>query len=122
IVAKNGILIVEFANQLRNAGKSILEAVRESAQTRLRPILMTSISTAIGAVPLTIGHGAGVESRMAIGVVIIGGVVFATFLTLFIVPSFYAMLAGWTRPASFVSDLIKRMERDRRPQQTTPAE
>ena len=122
IVAKNGILIVEFANQLRNTGKSVIDAVRESAQARLRPILMTSISTAIGAVPLVIGHGAGVESRQAIGVVIIGGVVFATMLTLFIVPSFYLMLAGFTRPASFVSDMIKRLERARPAQHSTPAE
>jgi multidrug efflux pump len=121
IVAKNGILIVEFANQLRNAGKSIYDAVLESAKARLRPILMTSISTAIGAVPLTIGHGAGVESRQAIGVVIVGGVVFATVLTLFIIPSFYLMLAGFTRPASFVSDLIRRLEGDRQ-RQSTPAE
>jgi multidrug efflux pump len=122
IVAKNGILIVEFANQLRNTGKDIAEAVTESALARLRPILMTSLSTAIGALPLCLGHGAGFESRRAIGVVIIGGVVFATFLTLFIVPCFYRMLAGYTRPASFVSDMIKRLERDRRPHQTTPAE
>ena len=122
IVAKNGILIVEFANQLRNTGLSIYDAVKQSAQTRLRPILMTSISTAVGAVPLIVGHGAGVESRRAIGIVIIGGVMFATILTLFIIPSFYLMLAGWTRPSSFVADMIKRLERDRRPQQSNPAE
>ncbi len=122
IVAKNGILIVEFANQLRNVGKGIREAVQESAQARLRPILMTSLATAIGATPLVMGHGAGFESRLAIGTVIIGGVIFATLLTLFIVPSFYLILAGYTKPASFVSDLIKRMERDRPSQHSSPAE
>ncbi|MCC6468562.1 MAG: efflux RND transporter permease subunit [Alphaproteobacteria bacterium] len=123
IVAKNGILIVEFANQLRDKGHDLLTAVAGSAQSRLRPILMTSIATAIGAVPLVVGHGAGAESREAIGWVIIGGVCFATALTLFIVPAFYLLLAGATKPASFVASEIRRMEGDRpAPHGHAPAE
>jgi len=110
IVAKNGILIVEFANQLRDGGLSIRDAVAESAKTRLRPILMTSIATVVGAVPLYVGHGAGAESRQAIAVVIMGGVGFATVLTLFIIPAFYLLLAGWTKPAGHVANEIERLE------------
>jgi len=122
IVAKNGILIVEFANQLRDEGRSIAAAVAESAQTRLRPILMTSISTAIGAVPLAMGTGAGVESRQAIATVIIGGVCFATVLTLFIIPAIYLLLAGWTKPAGHIASEIRRLEGERRPSEPVPAE
>jgi multidrug efflux pump len=122
IVAKNGILIVEFANQLRDEGMSIIAAVSESAQTRLRPILMTSIATAIGAVPLTMGNGAGVESRQAIGIVIIGGVCFATLLTLFIIPAIYLLLAGWTKPAGHVASEIRRLEGEGRHSEPVPAE
>ena len=89
MAAKNGILIVEFANQLRNQGKSVSEAILESARTRLRPVLMTSVSTAIGAIPLVLASGAGAESRFTIGIVIISGVVLSTVLTLFLVPLTY---------------------------------
>jgi multidrug efflux pump len=110
IVAKNGILIVEFANQLRDDGRNLIDAVSESARTRLRPILMTSMATTIGAVPLVVGHGAGAESREAIGWVIIGGVAFATLLTLFIIPAFYILMAGATKPAGFVASEIRRLQ------------
>jgi len=113
IVAKNGILIVEFANQLRDMGRSIRDAVAESAQTRLRPILMTSIATVMGAVPLVMGHGAGKESREAIAVVVMGGVGFASLLTLFIIPAFYLLLAGWTKPAGHVASEIERLEHEK---------
>ena len=96
LAAKNGILIVEFANQLRNQGKPVAEAILESARTRLRPVLMTSVSTAIGAVPLVLASGAGAESRFTIGVVIISGVVLSTILTLFLVPLAYSILARFT--------------------------
>ncbi|MCK6451337.1 MAG: efflux RND transporter permease subunit [Alphaproteobacteria bacterium] len=122
IVAKNGILIVEFANQLRDRGKRIIDAVSEAAQTRLRPILMTSISTAIGALPLAMGSGAGFESRQAIAIVIIGGVCFATLLTLFIIPAIYLLLAGWTKPAGHVASEIRRMEGERGRSEPVPAE
>jgi multidrug efflux pump len=96
LAAKNGILIVEFANQLRDEGRTIEDAVRIAAARRLRPILMTSIATVAGAIPLVIGSGAGAASRTAIGVVIVFGVAIATFITLFIVPILYQRLARYT--------------------------
>jgi len=96
LAAKNGILIVEFANQLRDAGKTIEEAAVEAATRRLRPILMTSIATVAGAVPLMIADGAGAAARQAIGVVIVWGVSIATMLTLFLIPVFYNRLARRT--------------------------
>ena len=97
IAAKNGILIVEFANQLRDEGRSIREAVIESSVVRLRPIIMTSIAAAAGAVPLILWGGAGGESRKTIGVVIFFGAVFSTLLTVFLVPIFYNLLARFTK-------------------------
>lgn len=96
LAAKNGILIVEFANQLRDEGKEIAEAIRMAAARRLRPILMTSIATVMGAVPLVIVGGAGAASRTAIGVVIVFGVAIATFITLFLIPILYQRLARHT--------------------------
>jgi multidrug efflux pump len=98
IAAKNGILIVEFANQLRDEGRSVREAVIESSVVRLRPIIMTSIAAAAGAVPLILWGGAGGESRKTIGVVIFFGAIFSTLLTIFIVPVFYNLLARFTQP------------------------
>ncbi len=93
LAAKNGILIVEFANQLRDRGVEFTEALLEAASARLRPILMTSLTAVAGAVPLVIGSGAGSETRFVIGVVVISGVLIATFLTLFFVPVAYHLLA-----------------------------
>lgn len=98
LMAKNGILIVEFANQLRDEGKGVREAVIDASVIRLRPIVMTVISTVLGAVPLALAHGAGAESRQAIGLVIIGGLLFASFMTLFLTPVLYDLLARYTRP------------------------
>lgn len=98
LVTKNGILIVEFANQLREAGKDKFEAVREAAVMRLRPILMTSLATVLGAVPLALATGPGAESRQPIGWVVVGGVLVGTLLTLFVIPAFYTMLVGQRRP------------------------
>ena len=108
LTAKNAILIVEFANQLRDEGLEVLEAVREAAATRLRPILMTSIATALGALPLAIATGAGAESRQAIGVVIFGGVMVSTLLSLFLVPVIYRALARYTSPANKTSKELER--------------
>jgi multidrug efflux pump len=94
MVAKNGILIVEFANQRQQAGLSILEAVREASVSRFRPILMTSLTTMLGILPLAIASGAGAESRRSMGVTVVGGLFFATFLTLFVVPAVYSYLAA----------------------------
>jgi multidrug efflux pump len=111
IMAKNGILIVEFANQLRDEGKSISEAIVESSVVRLRPILMTSIATIAGAVPLAFASGAGAESREAIGWVIIGGVSVSTLLTLFVVPAFYLWLARYTKPINAIAQRLAKLER-----------
>jgi multidrug efflux pump len=100
LMAKNGILIVEFANQLRNEGRSIRAAVVEASVLRLRPILMTVIATVLGAVPLVLASGAGAESRIAIGTVIVGGLGVATVLTLFFTPVLYLLLAGLTSPGN----------------------
>ncbi len=112
LAAKNGILIVEFANQLRNQGKSISEAILESAETRLRPVLMTSVSTAIGAVPLVLATGAGAESRFTIGIVIISGISLATVLTLFVVPLTYSLVARFTSPSNRIDREIEAYERE----------
>ena len=110
LVAKNAILIVEFANQLREEGKSIRDAVKESAAARLRPILMTTIATVFGAMPLALATGAGAESRSSIGWVIVGGVTFSTVLSLFVVPTLYSLLARFTKPSSHIADKLRKLE------------
>jgi multidrug efflux pump len=107
LMAKNGILIVEFANQLRDEGLSVHEAVVEASVMRFRPIVMTVISTVLGAVPLIIATGAGAESRIAIGWVIVGGLGTALFLTLFLTPVLYDLLAGLTKPRSAVEKALE---------------
>ncbi|MEZ5800626.1 MAG: efflux RND transporter permease subunit [Nitratireductor sp.] len=99
VMAKNGILIVEFANQLRNAGLSIREAIAESSRIRLRPVMMTMISTVLGALPLVFAFGAGAEAREALGWVIVGGLGLATIATLFLTPVAYLLLARFSEPA-----------------------
>ena len=110
LVAKNAILIVEFANQLREQGLDVREAVLQSATARFRPILMTTIATVCGAIPLAVASGAGAESRAAIGWVVIGGVTFSTVLSLFIVPVLYSLLARFTKPSSHVANRLRTLE------------
>lgn len=93
LVSKNGILIVEFANTQQEIGKSKLEAVREAALTRLRPILMTTVATVVGHFPLTLVSGPGAVARNSIGIVLVGGMTIGTLFTLFVVPSVYVLLA-----------------------------
>ena len=112
LAAKNGILIVEFANQLRDEGRSVAQAIVESSTVRLRPILMTSIATAAGALPLVLAGGPGSASRATIGVVIIAGVAFSTLLSLFVVPAFYTLFAPFTRSPQAVAHELERQERD----------
>jgi multidrug efflux pump subunit AcrB len=112
LAAKNGILIVEFANQLRDEGRTVREAIIESARVRLRPILMTSIATVVGAIPLVVAGGPGSASRGTIGVVIIFGVTLSTFLSLFVVPAFYARLAPYTRSPEAVARELEKQERE----------
>jgi multidrug efflux pump subunit AcrB len=93
IVTKNGILIVEFANQKRKAGLKIPEAAFEAAASRLRPILMTSLATMFGALPIALALGAGAQSRVPLGIVVVGGLFFALILTLFVIPVMYILMA-----------------------------
>ena len=94
LVTKNGILIVEFANQLKEKGMSVHDAIHEAAASRLRPILMTSLATALGALPIALALGAGAKSRMSMGTVVIGGLMFSLALTLFVIPAIYSY---WSR-------------------------
>ena len=110
VAAKNGILIVEFANQLRDQGRSIHDAIIESSTLRLRPIIMTSIATAFGALPLVLWQGAGAGSRQTIGVVIFSGAMFATLLTLFVVPVIYGVLARFTKSPEYTARKIEEWE------------
>jgi len=118
LVAKNAILIVEFANQLRARGLEVGDAVVEAASIRLRPILMTSLSTVFGILPIAIGFGAGAESRRPLGIAVVGGVLFSTFLTLVVVPVVYRLLARFTearRGTEIEEDRIAAKEPPPRP-------
>jgi multidrug efflux pump len=97
LVSKNGILMVEFANQRKLAGMEKLEAIKYAAAARFRPILMTSLSTILGVLPLTLGFGEGAQSRISMGVTVIGGLIFSTFLTLFVVPAVYTYISSNTK-------------------------
>ncbi|XOV89255.1 MAG: efflux RND transporter permease subunit [Pseudomonadota bacterium] len=106
IAAKNGVLIVEFINQLRDEGLAFADAIREAARIRFRPVMMTTLSTVMGSIPLILATGAGAESRITLGIVIFFGVTIATFLTLFVVPVFYQALARNTgSPGAIASEL-----------------
>lgn len=104
LVTKNGILIVEFANQLREQGIPKYEATLQAAEARLRPILMTSLAIALGALPIAMSLGAASVSRMGMGIVIVGGTVFSLILTLFIIPAIYLM---WSRPKKVHKELVE---------------
>ena len=104
LAAKNGILIVEFANQRRDAGVAFDAALREAAQVRFRPIVMTAVTTAAGSLPLILSSGAGAETRFTIGIVILSGVIAATLFTIFVVPVAYTLLARGTGSPEAVSN------------------
>ena len=110
LAAKNGILIVEFANQLRDDGASVAAAIAGSARVRLRPILMTSVAPVVGALPLVLAGGPGSASRATIGIVVIFGVTFSTLLSLYVVPAFYALLAPYTRSPEAVAHELEKLE------------
>jgi multidrug efflux pump len=109
IAAKNGVLIVEFANQLRDRGLEFTEAVVKAAETRLRPVLMTSFCTAFGSLPLLFATGAGAEQRRPIGVVVFYGTIVSVFLTLLAVPAVYSIFARRTRSPQVVSKRLDRL-------------
>ncbi|MCC8062401.1 MAG: efflux RND transporter permease subunit, partial [Rikenellaceae bacterium] len=94
LVSKNGILIVEFANQRKRDGLAKMEAIREAAVSRFRPILMTSLSTILGTLPMALATGAGAESRVSMGIAVVGGLVCSTLLTLFVIPAVYSYLSS----------------------------
>jgi multidrug efflux pump len=105
LVSKNGILIVEFANQRKNAGMCKADAIRHSAAARFRPILMTSLSTILGILPLALGWGEGAQSRVAMGIAVVGGMTLATFLTLYVVPAIYLYISGESKNIGVESPL-----------------
>lgn len=111
LVTKNGILIVEFANQKKAQGLSAINAVKEAARLRLRPILMTSLSTILGTLPIALALGAGSESRVSMGIAVIGGLIFSTFLTLFVIPAIYSYFSEETKEVSnvMVGEVEKEM-------------
>jgi multidrug efflux pump len=109
LAAKNGILIVEFTNQLRDRGVEFFEAIIQASATRLRPVLMTSLCTVFGAIPLLVATGPGAESRRPIGAVIVFGVMFSLVLTLYVVPAVYNLIARNTRSPEHVTHLLEKM-------------
>jgi multidrug efflux pump len=117
LITKNGILIVEFANQLRREGREKFDAVVEASTLRLRPILMTTLATVLGALPLATSTGAGAEARQAIGWVVVGGMLVGTLLTLFVVPTFYTL---FVRTVKTAEDERKALEGDPIPHAVTP--
>jgi len=106
LITKHGILIVEFANKLRQEGKDVREAVQEAAILRLRPILMTTGAMVLGALPLALASGAGAESRQQIGWVIVGGMSLGTLLTIFVVPTIYTWLARKSTPGEITTPTL----------------
>jgi multidrug efflux pump len=104
LVTKNGILIVEFANQKKAAGLSSIDAVKEAARLRLRPILMTSLSTILGTLPIALALGAGSGARVSMGIAVIGGLIFSTILTLFVIPAIYSFFSEKKKSVSNVTE------------------
>jgi multidrug efflux pump len=110
LAAKNGILIVEFANQLRDEGRKVREAILEASAIRLRPILMTSLATVAGTLPLMLAEGAGSASRSAIGIVVVFGVSLSALLTLYVIPALYLRVAPYTRAPEARGRELDRLE------------
>lgn len=108
LAAKNGILIVEFANQLRDKGVDFDAAILQAANQRLRPILMTGITTAAGAVPLVLAEGAGAETRFVIGVVVLSGILLATLFTLLVIPVAYSLFARRSSSPEAVAQQLEK--------------
>ena len=107
IMAKNGILIVEFADQLRERGATVRDAIEEAATVRLRPVMMTMIATVLGGLPLVLAQGAGAEAREVLGWIIVGGLGLATLATLYITPVAYLLLAGSSKSRAAEKDLLQ---------------
>jgi len=112
IMAKNSILMVEFADQLRVAGRDVATATREASMIRLRPIVMTMVSTILAGLPLILGGGPGAEARAAIGWVVFGGLGLAAVFTLFLTPVIYRLIAPLSRPSNAASERLAREMKD----------
>ncbi len=112
LMAKNGILVVEFADQMRDRGHSVMDAVRAAAMTRLRPVMMTMLSTVLGALPLILGSGPGAEARSAIGWIVFGGLGIATIFTLVLIPVIYSLLAPLAPPRAHAGVRLDRELRE----------
>jgi multidrug efflux pump len=110
LVTKNGILIVEFANQRKAAGLSVMDAIEDAAVSRLRPILMTALATILGTLPIALALGAGSESRVSMGIAVVGGLVLATGLTLYVVPAIYSYVSKEGKTVSNVADAMGQTE------------
>lgn len=108
MVTKNGILIVEFANQLRDKGVAFEQAIIDASERRLRPILMTAFTTLFGSVPLIMSTGAGAESRVAVGTVVFFGMAFATFVTLLVIPAMYRLMSEKTASPGHVAEQLEK--------------
>lgn len=122
LMAKNGILVVEFADQLRDRGMAVRDAVRMAAMTRLRPVIMTMLSTVLGALPLILGSGAGIEARSAIGWVVFGGLGIATVFTLVLIPVIYSLLAPLAPPRAHAGIRLDRELREMEHRSIVPFE
>jgi len=124
IMAKNGILIVEFANQLRDRGRNVREAVEEASNVRLRPVMMTMLATVLGGVPLIVAGGAGAESRAALGWIMVGGLTMAAVATLYLTPVAYLLLARFSKPKAEEEARLERelAEAEKAEAQAVPAE
>jgi multidrug efflux pump subunit AcrB len=109
LIAKNGILIVEFANQLRDRGTEFAESIIGASIIRLRPVLMTSLCMVFGAMPLLLAAGAGAEARKSLGAVVIYGVVFSMLMTLYVVPAMYLLIARNSKSPQYVTRMIDRL-------------
>jgi multidrug efflux pump len=107
LVSKNGILIVEFANQRKLTGMKKQEAIKYASAARFRPILMTSLSTILGILPLALGFGEGAQSRVAMGTAVVGGLVIATVLTLYVVPGIYLLISSESQNINENADSIE---------------
>jgi multidrug efflux pump len=111
LVTKNGILIVEFANQRKASGLSVMVAIEDASVSRLRPILMTALATVLGTLPIALALGAGSESRVSMGIAVVGGLILATGLTLYVVPAVYSYVSKEGKTVSNVSDALGREEK-----------
>jgi multidrug efflux pump len=110
LIAKNGILIVQFANTLQEQGMAKMDALREASATRLRPVLMTSAATVFGHFPLVLVSGPGAEARNSIGIILVAGMTVGTVFTLFVVPVFYSLIAAQHKPSEAHEALERETE------------